>query len=169
MQLCNFKLLGWGLVITVAQSTFSSRTELLGPELSPFQKAHIVNWLNQLMLPHSSTNVSSVQFSSVQFSYSAMPDSLRPNRLQHISLPCPSLTPRAYSNSCPLTHWSHLTISAYVIPFSNLQAFPASGSFPVSQFFASGGQSIVTSASYLPLLIIFSLVTFIFLVVVFSA
>ena len=77
------------------------------------------------MSPHSSTNVSSVQFSC-----SAMPDSLRPNRKQHNRLPCPSPHPRAWSNSCPLTRWSHLTISSYVIPFSScLQAFPASALF----------------------------------------
>ena len=67
---------------------------------------------------------------------------------------CPTLwdptdcsTPRAYSNSCPLSQWCHPTISSSVIPFSHLQSFPASGSFPMSQFFASGGQSIRASAS----------------------
>ena len=75
-------------------------------------------------------------------------DSLRPHGLQHARLPCPSLTPRAYSNSCPLSQWCHPTISSSVIPFSSgLQFFPASQSFPVSQFFKSGGQSIAVSAS----------------------
>ena len=61
--------------------------------------------------------------------------------LQHTRLPCPSLTPRAYSNSCPSSWWCHPTISSSVIPFSScLQSSPASGSFPMSQFFASGGQ-----------------------------
>ena len=61
---------------------------------------------------------------------------------------CPSPTPRAYSNTCPSSWWCHPTISSFIIPFSScLQAFPASGSFPVSQFFASGGQSIGASAS----------------------
>ena len=60
---------------------------------------------------------------------------------------CPSLTPRAYSNSCPLHRWCHPTISSSVIPFSHLQSFPASGSFPMSRFFTSGGQSIGVSAS----------------------
>ena len=68
--------------------------------------------------------------------------------LQHARLPCPSPTPRAYSNSCPSCRWCHLTISSSVVPFpSCLQYFPASGSFPMSQFFASGGQSIGVSAS----------------------
>ena len=63
-------------------------------------------------------------------------------------LPCPSPTPRTYSNSCPLSRWCHPTISSSVVPFSSsLQSFPASGSFPMTQFFASGGQSIGVSAS----------------------
>ena len=86
--------------------------------------------------------------SSVQFSHSVMSDSLWPKGLQHTSLPCPSRTPRAYSNSCPLSWWCHPTISSSAIPFSScLQSFPASGSFPMSQFFASGSQSIGVSAS----------------------
>ena len=73
---------------------------------------------------------------------------LGPHGLQHARLPCPSPTPRACSNSCPLSWWCHPTISSSVFPFfSYLQSFPASGSFPVSQFFASGGQSIGASAS----------------------
>ena len=71
-----------------------------------------------------------------------MSDSLWPRRWQHTRLPCPSPTPGAYSNSCPSHQWCHSTISSSVIPFSFcLQSFPASGSFPVSQLFASGGQS----------------------------
>ena len=72
-----------------------------------------------------------------------MSDCLWPHGLQHTRLSCPSPTPRVYSNSCPLSWWCHPTISSSVIPFcSHLQPFPASGSFPSSQFFASGGQSI---------------------------
>ena len=68
--------------------------------------------------------------------------------LQHARLPCPSPTPRACSNSCPLSWWCHPTISSSVVPFSSgLQSFPASGSFQMSQLFASGGQSIGVSAS----------------------
>ena len=88
------------------------------------------------------------RFSLVQFSHSVVSESLQPHGLQHARLPCPSPTPRAYSNSCPLSQWCHPTISSSVIPFSSfLQYFPASGSFPRSQFFASGGQSTVASAS----------------------
>ena len=86
--------------------------------------------------------------SSVQFSYSVMSDSLRPHESQHARPPCPSPTPRACSNSCPLSRWCHPTISSSVIPFSScLPSFPASGSFPMSQFFTSGGQSVGVSAS----------------------
>ena len=79
---------------------------------------------------------------SVQFSHSVVSDSLRPHGLQHTRLPCPSPTPGAYSNTCPLSQCCHPTISSFVVPFSSrLQSFPASGSFQISQFFASGGQS----------------------------
>ena len=72
--------------------------------------------------------------------------------MQHTRLSCPSPIPRAYSNSCPLRWWCHPTISSSVIPFSSrLQSFPASGSFPVSRLFTSGGQSIGASASVLPM------------------
>ena len=77
-----------------------------------------------------------------------MSDPLRPHRLQHAGVPCLSPTPRVYSNSFPLSWWCHPTISSSVIPiFSCLQSFPASGSFQMSQFFTSGGQSIGVSAS----------------------
>ena len=86
--------------------------------------------------------------SSVQFSHSVMSDSLRPHGLQHTRLPWPSPTPRACSNSCPKSLWCHPTISSSVIPFSScLQFFSASRSFPMSQFFTWGGQSIGVSAS----------------------
>ena len=87
-------------------------------------------------------------YHSVQFSHSVVPDSLQPHGLQHARPPCPSPTPRAYSNSCPLTRWRHPTSSYSVIPFSSCpQSLPASESFPMSQFFTSGGQSIGVSAS----------------------
>ena len=82
------------------------------------------------------------QFSSVQFSYSVMSNSLRSHGLQHTRPPCPSPTTRVYSNSSPLSQWCQPTISSSVVPFSHLQSFPASGSFQMCQFFASGGQSI---------------------------
>ena len=85
---------------------------------------------------------------SVQFSHSVVYDSLWPHGLQHARPPCPSPTRRVYSNSCPLSRWSHPTISSSVVPFSSrLQSFPESESFPMGQFFALGGQSIGVSAS----------------------
>ena len=84
---------------------------------------------------------------SVQFS-SVMSDSLQPHGPQHAKPPCPSPTPRVYPNSCLSSQWCHPTISSSVTPFSSLpQSFPASGSFPMSQLFTSGGQSIGVSAS----------------------
>ena len=94
------------------------------------------------------------RFSSVQFSSSVVSNSLQHHWLQHDSHPCPSSTPRAYSNSRPSSHWCHPTISSSVFPFSShLQSFPASGSFPKSQFFNSGGQTTGVSAwvSVLPM------------------
>ena len=85
---------------------------------------------------------------SVQFSHSIRSDSLRPHGLQHTRLPSPFPTPRACLNSYPWSQWCHPTVSCSVIPiFSCLQSFPASGSFPRSQFSASGGQSVRVSAS----------------------
>ena len=82
-----------------------------------------------------------------QSSCSVMSNSLQPHGLQHTRLPCPSPTPGACSNSHPSSQWCHPTISSSVVPVSPwLQVFPASGSFPVSQFFTSGGQSIGVSA-----------------------
>ena len=92
--------------------------------------------------------------SSVQFSCSVVSDSLQPHGLQHTRLPCPSPTPKVHSNSCPLSWWRHPTSLSSVVPFSSLtQSFPASGSFPMSQFFTSGGQStgVSISAPVLPM------------------
>ena len=83
-----------------------------------------------------------------QFSHSVMSDSLLLHGSQHTRPPCPSPTPRDYSNSCPLSQWCHPTISSSVLCFScHLQSSPASGSFLLSQFFSSGGQRIGISAS----------------------
>ena len=92
---------------------------------------------------------------NIHFSRSVVSDSWQPHGPQHARLPCPLPTPGAYSNSCPSSRWCHSTISSSVIPSfqpfpafsSSLQPFPASGSFQMSQFFASGGQSIGVSAS----------------------
>ena len=88
----------------------------------------------------------------LSFSHSVLSDSLQPHELQHTRLPCPSLSPGVFSDSCPLSWWCHPTISTSVSPFFSCpQSFPTSGSFPVSQLFASGGQSIEASASVLPM------------------
>ena len=89
-------------------------------------------------------------FHSVQLS--VMSDSLWPHGPQHARPPCPSLTPRVYSNSSPLSWWCHPTISSFAVPFSShLQSFPRSGSFQMSQFFESGGQNTGVSAPALTL------------------
>ena len=110
----------------------------------------LYEWVNKIS---KTTEISYVYvclcifWASVQFSRSVISDSLRPHGLQHAKLPCPS-TPRARSNSCPLSRWCHPTISSSVVPFSShLQSFPESGSFQMSQFSTSGGQSIGVSAS----------------------
>ena len=92
--------------------------------------------------------------SSIQFSCSVVSDSLWLHDLQHAKPPCPSPTPGVHPNPCPLSQWCHPTISSSVVPFSSCpQPFPASGSFPMSQLFTSGGQSIgvLASTSVLPM------------------
>ena len=94
------------------------------------------------------------RFSSVQFSCSVVPDSLWPHEAQHARPPCPSPTPRVYPNSFASSRWCHPAITSSVIPFSSCpQSLPASGSFPMSQLFAWGGQSpgVSASASVLPM------------------
>ena len=106
-------------------------------------------WRSLFSQPHSHDPLSpwsrgTFQF---QFSHSVVSDSLWPHGLQHTRHLCPSPAPRVYSNSWPLSQWCHPTISSSVVPFSShLQSCPASGSFPMSQFFASGGQSTGVSA-----------------------
>ena len=98
--------------------------------------------------------VNKICISSVLFSHSVMSDSLRPHESQHARPPCPSPTPGVYPNSCPSSRWCHPTILSSVIPFSSCpQSLPASESFPMSQLFTSGGQSIgvSVSASVLPM------------------
>ena len=88
------------------------------------------------------------QFNSVQFSHSVVSNSLRPHGLQHPRPPCPSPTPRVHPNPCPSSQWCHPTISSSVSSYSSCpQSLPASGSFPMSQLFTSGGQSTGVSAS----------------------
>ena len=97
---------------------------------------------------HVVTHKKIVVLSSIQFSRSVVSDSLWSHGLQNSRLPCPSTIPNTWSNWCPLSRWCHPTISSSVIPFSfHLQSCPASGSFPMNQFFTSGGQSIGDSVS----------------------
>ena len=87
-----------------------------------------------------SVNFTYMYISSVQFSRSVVSDSLQPHESQHAKPPCPSPTPGVYPNPCPSSLWCHQTISSSVVPFSSRpQSFPASGSFQMSQLFASGG------------------------------
>ena len=109
----------------------------------------------RVMVSTDQRRYSSIQHhsASVQFSCSVVSNSLRPHRLQHTRLPCPSPTPGVYSNLCATSWWHHPTISSSVIPFSCcLQSCPASVSFPKGHFFTSDGQSIGVSpsASVLP-------------------
>ena len=136
----------------------------LGIDLLPRSKCLLISWLQSpstvILEPKKINSVtvstfsppnhhevmpwSSVQFTSVTQSCPTLCN----HGLQHARPPCPSPTPGVYLNSCPLSWWCHPTISSSVIPFSShLQSVPASGSFPVSQFFASGGQNIGVSAS----------------------
>ena len=116
-----------------------------------------MRWMN--LEPSIQSEVSQNEKNKVYFDWyknqsvnSVASNSLRPQGLQHARLSCPSPTPRVYSNSCPLSWWCHSSISSSVVPFSScLQSFPALGSFQMSQFFASYGQSIGVSASVLPM------------------
>ena len=104
--------------------------------------------------PPALTRLSPPHIWLLLFTCLVMFDSLRPHELQHARLLCPSPSPEVYSNSCPLSWWCHPTISSSVVPFSSCPlSFPASGSFPMSRLFASGGQrtGVSTSASVLPM------------------
>ena len=94
-----------------------------------------------------------IPFSSLQFSHTVVSDSLRPNESQNTRPPCPSPTPGVHSDSSPSSQWCHPAISSSVVPFSYSPFLPASGSFPMSQLFTWGGQSIGLSAlaSVLPM------------------
>ena len=99
---------------------------------------------NNLVRPSLSFFIWNTEIVVIQFSCSVMSDSLRFHELQHTRPPCPSPAPGVYPNLCPLSRWCHPTISSSVVPFSSCpQSFPASGSFPVSQLFTSGGQNWV--------------------------
>ena len=139
-----------GLVhgVTKSQAQLSNWTELNWTELN--WTDHIINLSAKMLLMILSEikNFQRAVWRSVQFSHSVVSDCLQPHGLQHTRLPCPTPSPGVYSNSLPSSRWCHPTISSSVIPFSScLQSFPTSGSFPMSQFFTSGGQSIGVSAS----------------------
>ena len=130
-----------------------SSSHLSFPDPS-FRTPWISSWSSNKKVPHGRAGVPSVHIlnythiNSVQLSRSVVSDSLQPHGLQHARPPCPSLTPRVYLNPCPLSQWCDPTTSSSVAPFSSrLQCFPASGSFLMSQLFASGGQRIGFSAS----------------------
>ena len=120
--------------------------------LSPQENQGMLKGSHQWVFKHhgQSTvywhNSHTAQFSSVAQSC----PTLWPHGLQHARLPCPSLSPGVCLNSCPLSQWCHPTISSSVVPFSWLQSFPASESFPMSQFFVSRGQIIGISVSHSP-------------------
>ena len=122
-------------------SVFALKALLEVTKRSPFTLWGIIFVYRLWMLFRSkNTFRAASSLSSVQFNHSVVSDSLRPHGLQHVRPSCPSPTPRVYPNSCPLSQWCHPIISSSALPFSSCtQSFPASGSFLMSQFFASGG------------------------------
>ena len=112
-----------------------------------------INISSHFLRPRASykTKAQAGNFAVVQSLSPVLP--LWPHELQHVRLPCLPVSPRVSSNPCPLSQWCHPTISASVVPFSsNFQSFPASGSFPMSQLFASGGQTTgASSSAFLPM------------------
>ena len=139
----------WYLSFYVRLSSFSIILLKLHPCCSTWILLSFL-WLSSILvcvffiLSHQWT----LKFPYVQFSHSVVSDPLWPHGLQHARLPCPSPTREACLDLCPSSRWCHQTNSSSVVPFSScLQSFPASGSFPMSQFFASDGQSIGASAS----------------------
>ena len=128
----------------------SPSANLFSFPLDLFLELSTFPYTSALMFPHISQFQFQFQF---QFSRSVMSNSLPLHESQHTRPPCPSPTTGVYSNSCPSNQWCHPDISSYVIPFSSCpQSLPASGSFPMSQLFAWGGQStgVSASASVLP-------------------
>ena len=130
-----------------AQNHIDSRNEIKTPMiLNSWSFSVVQQRLNKITI--------NANYSSVHFSSSGVSDSLWPHESQNTRPPCPSPTPRVYTNSCPSSRWCHPAISSSVVPFSSCpQSLPASGSFPVSQLFAWGGQTIAVSAwaSVLPM------------------
>ena len=128
--------------------SLSYSSAILTPPLSYIFLHRLIPWFSILFHWSHCCCYANIELLSVQFSHSVMSDSLWPHELQHARRPCPSPTPRIHPNPCPSSQWCHPTMSSSVIPFSSCpQSFSASGSFPMSQLFASGGQSIGLSAS----------------------
>ena len=136
----------------IVSSSFTSSSFLIGRDMSDAVRSNqdyqiarrVVTFFFHLMAWGISYGF--VYGFIVQFSCSVLL-TLQPHGLQHARPPCPSLTPRVHSNSCPLSWWCHPVISFSVVPFSSPRSFPPSGSFQMSHFFSSGGQSIAVSAS----------------------
>ena len=138
---CTLLVFCWGFYVYIHKSVVSFSCNIFAwIILSSYKSCEVLSPLTFCL------RTISVQL--VLFSRSLMSDSLWPHGLKHARPPCPSPTPKACSNSCPSSQWCYTTISSSVVPFSScLQSFPAPGSFPRSQFFASGGQNIGVSAS----------------------
>ena len=104
-------------------------------------------WRSIFSMSSAIPSIMAIDMASVQFSHSIVSDFLQPHGLRHARIPCPSPTPGAYSNSCPLSRWCRPNIASSVIPFSFCpKYFPVSGSFTVTHLFASGGQNTGVSA-----------------------
>ena len=150
----------WALWPACTQSTLSPIIKVLPASAwCSFIQSNVSWWRKRSIICEESCflpQFSSIQFSSIQFSRSVVSDSLRPHESQHARPPCKSPTPRVYSNPRPSSWWCHPNISSSVVPFSSCpQSVPASGSFPMSQLFAWGGQStgVSTLASVIPMFI----------------
>ena len=136
---------------TACQASLSITNSWSLPKLMSIESVmpsnHLILCRPLLLLPSIFPNIgvfwneSALPISSVQFSHSVMSNSLQSHEPQHARPPCPTPTRAVHQNPCPLSRWCHPTISPFVVPFSCLQSFPASGSFPMSQFFTSGDQT----------------------------
>ena len=129
----------------LAQDTTSETSVIQEPFPLTWVECHAISWQGFTDWVHWESHGSPVP--CLLFSRSVVSVSLQPHGLKHARLPCPSLSPKVFSNSCPLNWWCHPSISSSVTRFSCPQSFPPSESFPISQLFTLGGQSIRVSAS----------------------
>ena len=145
MCACTYTLLGYSPLIAVPSKL--QHCLLKSNDYNLSRALRLTNFIPIISFDHHN-KLEDIDIPSVsQFSRSVVSDSLWPHGLQRASLPYPSPAPTPCSNSWPWSQWCHPTISSSVVPFSCLQSFPTSGSFPVNQLFTSGGQSIGVSAS----------------------